>query len=851
MRHIIVLFLLMLVVLASSGQSKKRDKVKRKYRKVEQVNKNLPGGVFHGRVRDIYRNPLAGACVEVEDLKRRVHTNAEGWFLLKNLPPGRLRIKISYIGYRTKYFDYYVQAGQNTHYIALDQNDIHLEPLTAIAQKREQHIPDVPLSLSLVSDLFAEQTGVIDFEGLAELIPDLYYEDNGAGNSVFNIRGSTANLGFSGITPSVAVLFNHVPLDPEHGYSGELFDIEHVEVLKGSQNSLSARNAYSGTVRFISKKPGKSLGGYLTSGGGNFGNKELRGAIDLPVAEDILYIRTAGFYHRRNGYVTNNTGADLNGKNSHGGRLSVRLLPAYNHQVNLEVNYQKFDEPGIAFMNKWYTPEGEENNLFSYSSIINTDELSGSEMDLIDVTLTYRLFRSEHDYWTFISSYRKTDAFSARDADGTDLPGLYMDKNTNAKLFFQETRYNFSRRSRTNGSLGIDYSYVSIGGTQGLVSNDRSLVDILLFPGNFILPGESTLSLLPQPLNSDPLAGTDMSGIHSEEMFRKKTGWSAQAFIDFTHRLTKKIFFTGGVRAVYDRFKLTGESVFVDGRQSVLGGLSGTPPNLFYSPFGTRTVKKGSLSFTGRAGFTYRFNENANIYFQASMGRRPEVLQFSREGFSRVSDPERVNNLEAGAKFSSFRRIYIEANGYYRQHKNVRTILWKMDPDEGLTSSNGKAVSYGADAGLRVALAKGLDLFGNYAWMVSSFDSTDVNGLDYIYAGNNFALAPEHSYTAGGSLRVNILPAIRFFLVPVYSWKSHFWFTEANTTGLEQSAYGILNINTGLELTKPNVILSIYGTNLLEQNYIVSAGHYGGLLGLPAFVPGPPRMLGARLKWKF
>jgi len=142
-------------------------------------------------------------------------------------------------------------------------------------------------------------------------------------------------------------------------------------------------------------------------------------------------------------------------------------------------------------------------------------------------------------------------------------------------------------------------------------------------------------------------------------------------------------------------------------------------------------------------------------------------------------------------------------------------------------------------------------LFGNYAWMVSSFDSTDVDGLYYIYAGNNFALSPEHSFMAGGSLSVNILPAIRFFMVPRYSWKSHFWFTEANVTGLEQSAYGILNINTGLELAKPNVILSIYGTNLLEQKYIASAAHYGGLLGLPTFVPGPPRILGARLTWKF
>jgi outer membrane receptor protein involved in Fe transport len=120
-----------------------------------------------------------------------------------------------------------------------------------------------------------------------------------------------------------------------------------------------------------------------------------------------------------------------------------------------------------------------------------------------------------------------------------------------------------------------------------------------------------------------------------------------------------------------------------------------------------------------------------------------------------------------------------------------------------------------------------------------------------LYAENSFARAPQHSFSAGFSAKARIVQKMWIFATPWYSWQSHFWFTEANTPGLEQSAYGIFNINFGLEIADPDLVLSIYGTNLLEEKYIASAGHWGGQFGMPTMVPGPPRMLGAKITWKF
>ncbi len=851
MKKIVILSLLLFLVFAGEAQQKKRSRVKRKYRNVEQLDQSLPSVLFRGRVRSADKIPLAGVNVEIDGLKRRVHTNEFGEFVLTGLPTGKLRIKISCIGYQTKTIDYMLQPGFNDHYIALDMDEIHLEPLIVTAQKREQQIPDVSTGISAVSASFTERMNMSDLSELAGFIPELDFENPGSGTSGFSIRGSTGSVGFPGVSSSVAMFSDGVPVIQPVGFSADLIDMERTEVIRGPQNTLFGRNASGGAVHFISKKPQNDFEGYLTAGGGNFGKKTVRTAVNFPVVEDMLFVRAAGMYHEQDGYVENTLGGTLNGGESYGGRFSVRFLPAFNHKIDLALNYQKEDETGMAFMNGWIPNEEGETDIFSYRASLGKGEDLGAEKELMDATLTYRFFRNEHNYWTSVSSYRKAGTAANLDADGTAATALGMNQESDADLFFQEVRMNFSRRSRTNGSAGMSYRSERREHVQGLSSNDQLLFHILNDPGNFVMPAESRFPVKPQPLNPNPMAGYPLSGDHSEEVFQKFSTQSVQAWFHLTHQLTRRLFFTGGVRGFYERLKLSHEVSHTGGGQSTLGQLTGSAPNLLYKPVTMQNLQKNGLSFTGQAGITYRWNENIRYFINAARGRRPPVLQFTWDGRPQTLDDEKVNSLEAGWKMVFWQRIYWDVTGYYRNHINVHTLQWKGTPGTGLLAANGKATSYGAETGLRVAVIRGLDVFGNYAWLQSGFDSTGVAGQPFSYAGNSFALAPEHSYTAGFRAHANILPSLRIFATPWYAWKSHFWFTGANIAYLEQPAYGLLNMNIGLELADPHVILNIYGTNLLEEEVLSSAGHWGGVFGIPSFVPGPPRMVGVKMTWKF
>ncbi|MDD4108006.1 MAG: TonB-dependent receptor, partial [Prolixibacteraceae bacterium] len=440
---------------------------------------------------------------------------------------------------------------------------------------------------------------------------------------------------------------------------------------------------------------------------------------------------------------------------------------------------------------------------------------------------------------------------SGKDADGTSLPALFLKSNSDADLFFQEIRYNFSRRSRTNDSIGINYIRGKGDFKQELSSNDQTLLNLLTTPGSFVMPSESRFPVNPQALNPSPMAGVNLPGDHGEHMITNINEQSFQAFLQFTYQLTSRIFFTAGARGGYDLTKVSGESVIAGDSPSALGMYTNSDPNLLYSPGPLQSVKNSSLSVSGQAGLTYRWNENFNFFINAVKGRRPELIQFTWDNKSLILDPETVNSLEAGYKISVLHRIFFDATGYFRQHKNVHAISWSDTEGRGLNSSDGKAKSYGVDAGLHVALLKGINLFGSYAWLNPVFDSTDVPGRDYIYGGNIFAFSPGHSFASGVSANFKILPLVGIFANSWYSRRSHFWFSESNTPGLEQLSYGILNANAGVKFDKPSVTVSVYGTNLLEENYVVSAGHPGGLFGLPTFVPGPPMMLGIKMMWEF
>ncbi|MBK6282788.1 MAG: carboxypeptidase-like regulatory domain-containing protein [Draconibacterium sp.] len=106
---------------------------------------------LRGSVYDEDENPVAGASVTIDGTIKGVNTNEVGEFIIENLVTGKARIRVSFVGFETHTTDLEIRNGQNYKDIMLTKDNIHLEPVTVFAQKREQQILDVPAAISAVT----------------------------------------------------------------------------------------------------------------------------------------------------------------------------------------------------------------------------------------------------------------------------------------------------------------------------------------------------------------------------------------------------------------------------------------------------------------------------------------------------------------------------------------------------------------------------------------------------------------------------------------------------------------------------------------------------------------------------
>ena len=289
-----------------------------------QVQKNS----LHGQILDSNKNILPGANVIIAGTKYGVNANEAGEYLFDQIPTGKLKVQVSFVGFKTITVDYDVQTGQNYLNLTLESDDIKLDGITVTSQKREQQILDVPISMSVINARFIEDNNINELDKLSEFVPGLEVRMQGTDRPGFVIRGLTSDEVSPAAQPRISVFYNNVPVNRANGAAVELFDMQQVDVLKSPQGTLFGRGALIGAINYFSKKPTSDFNGFVTAGVGNLNQKELSGAINIPIIKNKLLVRAAGIYDYRDGYIRNTFGGRLNGKNTIAGRFSASYYPS-------------------------------------------------------------------------------------------------------------------------------------------------------------------------------------------------------------------------------------------------------------------------------------------------------------------------------------------------------------------------------------------------------------------------------------------------------------------------------------------------------------------------------------------
>lgn len=224
-----------------------------------------------------------------------------------------------------------------------------LEEVVVTAQKREQNIQDVGISITAFSGEQLKQLGISNTRDLDMHTPGLMVTDGGGGTTtVFTVRGS-AQLDFADHQePPVAVYSDGAYNSYLGGVGFNFYDIERIEVLRGPQGTLFGRNATGGLVHLIAKKPTREREGYAEFTAGDFEKIKFEGALSGPLSETVA-ARLSILIDTDDGFIENRIGKNLNNTNSKSGRIQFLFEPNDDLSVLLNVRMGIDDSRGQGY----------------------------------------------------------------------------------------------------------------------------------------------------------------------------------------------------------------------------------------------------------------------------------------------------------------------------------------------------------------------------------------------------------------------------------------------------------------------------------------------------------------------
>ena len=204
-----------------------------------------------------------------------------------------------------------------------------IEEIVVTAQKAEESLADVPISLTVADDDFLAEHAITDYRELGLFVPNAHFDLGGGVLFDVSIRGFGSPLPNKGFEQSVGLAIDGIPYGRAPFFVGPLFDVERVEVLRGPQGILFGRNTTAGLLNVITKKPTGELSADVLVDAGELSRHRVEAGVGGPIAAGRLEARVALLYDQRDGIVENTSDAvfpDANERMSARDRKGVRLL---------------------------------------------------------------------------------------------------------------------------------------------------------------------------------------------------------------------------------------------------------------------------------------------------------------------------------------------------------------------------------------------------------------------------------------------------------------------------------------------------------------------------------------------
>ncbi len=253
---------------------------------------------------------------------------------------------------------------------AAAEADTGLEEIVVTAQKREENLQNVPVSVTALSAEALASNRIADFTDLTRAASSLTVtQATSSPNNSIILRG-IGTFAFSiGVEPSVAVIVDDLPVVQQAQAFDSLGDVQRIEVLKGPQGTLFGKNASAGVVNIVTKDPSSAMSGSIAFTAATDNDYRGEASLSGPFADNGSGYRLSGFYHKYNGNVRNlTTGHKLNDQESYGLRAKIKLVLADNLDFTINGSWAKTTQDGTTTTIRSIDPLGTPRVTFTPTS---------------------------------------------------------------------------------------------------------------------------------------------------------------------------------------------------------------------------------------------------------------------------------------------------------------------------------------------------------------------------------------------------------------------------------------------------------------------------------------------------
>lgn len=731
-----------------------------------------------------------------------------------------------------------------------------LEEVVISAVKVADKSKSEAVAQTTLSDIWIQDLYVASFEDLSFFVPGLYVQEQSINSAGYAIRGMTSNNSEATRSPRVSVWQHGLDISRSQGAYTAMYDIDRVDVFKGPVGSLFGHGGQIGGVNIINRFAQLDNSAAINLSTGNYNELKITGHYNQQLS-DSNALRLAIFKHQQDGYIENSDGTDLNSVDTEAVRLGF-TQQFIATEIHIQANYEKNKPNSPVFQSFQFTPK----KPYEKATVSNGDNLQINRT-IADIYTDIRYNLSDQTTASLAILYRDVKTDDTFDPDGTILDIVEANETANFSTFESQLKIEFSNNENFKSTIGFDYMYEEVDVTFSADINEQYVIRLPIIqrilnisgidPSNpLCIDDDNTIchNLFDTNGNPNPYTLSPFFSSHRyEEQTESVENTFYSLFFDTTYSFTDKLSISTGIRFSQEELYTQIHTPVVDNSD----GDTRPNTNIFLTPLSNTILlsrsKDKSSGLSGRLSFNYLFNDAVNLYTSYARGRRPDILNYTEQSQLEHLSEEIVDSYETGMHIyisETYSTVdmavyYYDFKHFATQRSGVSALAFESD-DNASASVQGVEIAY-------IQLFKyDLLLFTNLTYNDAVFDKSAI-----IQGENRFRYAPEWtgsiSLSQEFSLNNNWLTRLTLqdrFQTEVFFEDDN----QSNNGKNRQSGYSLINAYLDF-IYGEQLTINLFVKNATDKEYIIDAGNFGDLFGLPTFVPGMGRHYGMGINIAF